>query len=674
MRRAGDPVSASLNLSWRADPKLRLALTLVCLCFVVAPLVGAHDWPHFHGPRSNGVAMGVRAPDHWSETDGVVWRTEIDGSGISSPVSVGRRVYITTAISRKQRTTLRLMGDSLVGCLALFGIPILAYHRWRRDAIAFAGRRPFRFLEELDCVLFTLIAIAVFVFGIAMAVGPEALNAVLHALRDVGVTVARSLGRVQTNLSFVTWAESAPHNHWIISSLVALASLGLVPFLSRRHSGVRAASAVTLLAGVALSAAYVPWPEEYSARVAREMLVALYSPLVGLALWHALPYFVDLLRLRGRETTGTTERMPLASVVPAALSLAMFVSPNCLPPSEAVVTRRLVCVDAASGQKIWQTDAFTTKPETTSALNSYATPTPSVAGDTIVAAFGPGLAAFNLDGQLLWSKAFPGWIENSVYGAGSSPVVDEQSVFVTNDREIDAHRQSQVVAYSLKNGTELWRQSPQFAHDGYATSVTHHDGYHNLLLALTSKTVAAYVASTGDVAWQLKIPVEVPIPSLIADSNKLYVTGATGGGGYTAAYSLRQKAAPEELWRSNRSPADVSSPVLYKGRLFTITSTGIMVCYDAESGAVIWKQRVGSGLGVFYASLVAADDKIYAIRSSGTTYVIAAEDQFRLISESSLPEEIFASPAFGADCLLLRTTAALYCIRGQTPAADQTSS
>jgi outer membrane protein assembly factor BamB len=87
-----------------------------------------------------------------------------------------------------------------------------------------------------------------------------------------------------------------------------------------------------------------------------------------------------------------------------------------------------------------------------------------------------------------------------------------------------------------------------------------------------------------------------------------------------------------------------------------------MVCYDAASGKVIWRKRVGSGLGVFYASLVAADDKVYAVRSNGTTYVIAVEDQFRLISESSLPEEIFASPAFAADCLFLRTVSALYCI------------
>jgi outer membrane protein assembly factor BamB len=89
-----------------------------------------------------------------------------------------------------------------------------------------------------------------------------------------------------------------------------------------------------------------------------------------------------------------------------------------------------------------------------------------------------------------------------------------------------------------------------------------------------------------------------------------------------------------------------------------------MVSYDAESGRIVWRHRLSIGLAAFYASLVAADDKIYAASSSGTTYVIAAEDTFRLVSESALPEEISASPAFAAGCLLLRTSSAVYCVRG----------
>jgi outer membrane protein assembly factor BamB len=296
-------------------------------------------------------------------------------------------------------------------------------------------------------------------------------------------------------------------------------------------------------------------------------------------------------------------------------------------------------------------------------MNSYATPTPTVTGDRIVAAFGAGVAVLTTSGDLLWSRTFPEWIANSVYGAASSPVIHGDVVFIGHDREYEGNQPSRLTAYAVSTGEALWTTALEFAHDGYTTPVPSHDGHRTLLLTVTSKMLAAIVASTGELAWAVKTPIATPIPSLIAEDGKLYVTGGKGDQGYTAAFVLRQGEAPIELWRSARNPADVSSPVLYKGRLFTISSTGLMICYDAASGAVLWRQRIGSGLGVFYASLVAADDKVYATRSNGTTYVVGAEDRFRLISENSLPDDMFASPAFSADCLFLRTVTGLYCIR-----------
>jgi outer membrane protein assembly factor BamB len=279
--------------------------------------------------------------------------------------------------------------------------------------------------------------------------------------------------------------------------------------------------------------------------------------------------------------------------------------------------------------------------------------------DGIAVSFGVGIAVINLDGELRWSRTFPNWIENSIYGAGSSPVADGDTIYVTSDREFNGAQPSRVIAYSVTTGEELWHQTPQFARDGYTTPVIYDDGDRTLLLALTSHALVAYDTATGAVTWKLTIPIGQPVPSLIVEQGRLYVTGA---GGHTAAYQLQKDTAPEQLWVSRRNPADVASPVLYRHRLYTISSTGIMVSYDAQSGAIIWRQRVDSGVGGFYASLVAADDKIYAVRSDGTTFVIAADDQFRVIATSSLSEDIFASPAFGPSCLFLRTASALYCI------------
>jgi outer membrane protein assembly factor BamB len=604
-----------------------------------------------------------RAPERWSQMESVSWRAEIEGYGISSPVIVGNRVYVTTAITSHRRTTQRLACDYLIGCLAVLGVPTLLRHRWKMGTRKASEERltlMYRAVQTLDLAMFVLLAIAILVFGTLMAIGPTAMDVGLNSVRDVGIEFARLLGRQETNLSFLDWDEGTRHITWIISTAMALASVALIPFLFPTNPVIRVVGAVVLFVGGALAKVYVPWAFAYGSQYPRGALIVLYSPVVALAAWHLLESLVSRIRTGGEVEAVTNRGSRLVSSVPALLSIAFFVSPNYLYHAE-MLTRRLVCLDTATGKRVWQTDVFTTPPEAKSALNSHATPTPTVVEDSIVVAFGPGIAVINLNGQLLWLKMFPNWIRNSVYGAGSSPISDGEVVFVTNDREYEAQEPSWVIAYSLKTGNELWSNRPQFAHDGYATPVIYDDGYRKLLLTLTSNTLVGYDLASGAMAWRLRIPVSVPIPSLIAERGKLYVTGRMGDG-YTAAYQLRQNAAPDELWTSHQSPADVSSPVLYKGRLFTISSTGIMVCYDAESGEIIWRQRVGSGLGVFYASLVAADDKVYAVSSNGTTYVIAVEDKFRLISESSLPEEIFASPAFAADCLFVRTASALYCI------------
>ena len=60
----------------------------------------AGEWPQFRGPQSSGVAAEDAAlPDTWSATRNIVWKTEIPGSGWSSPVVWGDRIFVTSVIS-----------------------------------------------------------------------------------------------------------------------------------------------------------------------------------------------------------------------------------------------------------------------------------------------------------------------------------------------------------------------------------------------------------------------------------------------------------------------------------------------------------------------------------------------------------------------------------------------
>jgi outer membrane protein assembly factor BamB len=59
--------------------------------------VSPSDWPWWRGPRGNGIAAPQNVPLTWSPTENIVWQTDVPGRGHSSPVTWGRRVFLTTA-------------------------------------------------------------------------------------------------------------------------------------------------------------------------------------------------------------------------------------------------------------------------------------------------------------------------------------------------------------------------------------------------------------------------------------------------------------------------------------------------------------------------------------------------------------------------------------------------
>lgn len=61
------------------------------------------DWLQWRGPTGNGIAdTGQNPPVSWSETIGIIWKTRIPGRGHSSPILVGNKVFLTTAMASNQ--------------------------------------------------------------------------------------------------------------------------------------------------------------------------------------------------------------------------------------------------------------------------------------------------------------------------------------------------------------------------------------------------------------------------------------------------------------------------------------------------------------------------------------------------------------------------------------------
>lgn len=62
------------------------------------PLASGEDWPEFRGPTGQGQSNATGVPTRWGPAQNVVWKTALSGTGWSSPVVVGDKIYLTTAV------------------------------------------------------------------------------------------------------------------------------------------------------------------------------------------------------------------------------------------------------------------------------------------------------------------------------------------------------------------------------------------------------------------------------------------------------------------------------------------------------------------------------------------------------------------------------------------------
>ncbi len=67
------------------------------------------SWPQFLGPTAQGISFSTDLPERWSESEGILWKQELPGSGWSSPIILNDRIYLTAAIEKGQNLILALL-------------------------------------------------------------------------------------------------------------------------------------------------------------------------------------------------------------------------------------------------------------------------------------------------------------------------------------------------------------------------------------------------------------------------------------------------------------------------------------------------------------------------------------------------------------------------------------
>lgn len=362
------------------------------------------------------------------------------------------------------------------------------------------------------------------------------------------------------------------------------------------------------------------------------------------------------------------------------------------------LVRHLVCLDRKQGDVIWKSDIHSDTPEANFSgmmtQHGYASNTPATDGKRIYVFLGTaGVYAFNLEGKEVWKRAVGNGTDG--WGSGSSVRLFDNLVIVNAAVESNA-----VVALDKENGEEKWRF--KVAKRSWSTPAVIETEAGNRELVINSEGRISGLDQSGKEIWHCEGVQDYTCPSVIPGNGVAYVCGgrssslnAVRGGG------SGDVNATHVLWRK-RVGANVPTPVLYKGHLFGVGDRGgIAFCVNAETGDIDYQQRLqennepvarpaafqpppGGGRGrrggmgrggmgrggfggglQFYASAVAADDKIFVPSRTSGVFVIAANPKFELVSCNKIDGDASTfdgTPAISDGQLFLRSNESLYCV------------
>jgi outer membrane protein assembly factor BamB len=75
-----------------------ITLSLIASSVTTAADAAAENWPQWRGPGGQGVSTERTLPLEWAPDRNVAWKTELPGSGLSSPIVWGDRVFVTAVV------------------------------------------------------------------------------------------------------------------------------------------------------------------------------------------------------------------------------------------------------------------------------------------------------------------------------------------------------------------------------------------------------------------------------------------------------------------------------------------------------------------------------------------------------------------------------------------------
>lgn len=183
-------------------------------------------------------------------------------------------------------------------------------------------------------------------------------------------------------------------------------------------------------------------------------------------------------------------------------------------------------LDRRTGQVLWEREAPHDALEEIHPIGNHAQSTPAADAECVVSFFGSaGLVCYDPDGRFLWKRKMGPF--NNTFGAGSSPILVDDRVILSQDHDTDSF----LMALDKATGDVAWHADRSEFPRNYCTPVLwEQSGRKQIVLAATLR-VAGYDFATGKELWTVRgISRTVCSTPVVGADGALYVAGWAAGG------------------------------------------------------------------------------------------------------------------------------------------------
>jgi outer membrane protein assembly factor BamB len=313
------------------------------------------------------------------------------------------------------------------------------------------------------------------------------------------------------------------------------------------------------------------------------------------------------------------------------------------------------------GRRLWQHRMEATGPlPGVHDKHNLASPSPVTDGQIVYAWFGTGqIVALDMSGNVVWERHLGREIGpfDINWGHASSPTLFGDTVLLLCDHAPASY----LLAVDKKTGKERWRADRGKGRMSYTTPFVVETASGPELIVNSSQRVDAYDPRSGAFLWHVGGSNQFPIPAPTFHDGVLYMTRGYRSGPYMAIRpgGRGDISASHVVWEVPTGAPYISSLVYHEGILYMASDVGAVTAIDAATGKRIWQERVE---GIFSASPVAADGKIYFVSETGETIVLKAGRQAEVLARNDVGERLIASPAISNGQIFLRSDDRLFAI------------